>query len=401
MITKEKEGAFLILTFFIVSIVFVSFSLQSIIIDDNTLYANVESAVPTETPKALSNSEYVEVIRNNNPVVRLESIGKKTILPAKSCVPDYKIKDYGGLSAYESRLSKVAKCETGYMDGTVLRVKIANANSSISTINELISFLVATLDNLNKKGTIDGITFIGIPSGSEIRTEIENADKLSIKCLLNNDVKENDKVVGNYRPVNDNLYVAVTQEQKNVLKNIKSSIKDLSEKIQDASAIDMKTGKDNLSSLTNVLLSQALSIMNKFKKDFIPIDTSILSKSFLTDNENIFITIDLIKDKDGKIIIDNPGKAVSTIINVVTSVMPGIPTIKGPYYKSKINIKVGDESIENDKMVVPEPIIYSEVIDNIKKKITSLTESRSKFEKNLKFYKDALKKLESADYYCS
>jgi hypothetical protein len=61
---------------------------------------------------------------------------------------------------------------------------------------------------------------------------------------------------------------------------------------------------------------------------------------------------------------------------------------------------VDNESIENDTVVIPEPIIFKDLKETVISKIDQLAKIREKYVKNLSLAQDAKKKLEFNSYYC-
>ena len=391
MTNQEKTGLFFTSLLAIFSFVFIYSMTPSV--NREAILAKVESSIPIGTPTPLSVSDNVLILRaDNEDFVQLEKI-TGNILPAQQCEDSEFIDRYGGISQYKSRLNKDAMCATGYMEGTVLKIKIANANSSIATITDLIDLLTRTLENLNKKGTLDGMLIIAISAGGEIKTTIENSNKISVMCIENNGIKEKGKKVGKYSPVPDILFISQTVEQKNSFRVIKSGIKELNQKVAKSSVnIEDADTKD--------LLMKALEIAKKFKSDFLPIDATLLSdrRNMNTDTLGLLVTLG---KNNGKPLMENLPKGMETLIKTVTWFIPGIPVIKGPYYVSKININVGDQNIEKSNILVPEPVIFADIKKTIENKITELSEAKKKFEKNLNTAQLALNKLTAESYYCA
>lgn len=357
----------------------------------NSILAKVGDALPNETPIAKSNSDTVQVIKpSDSLMVQLEKVNDDQVLPVEKCETSNALARY---PIDKTRLAKDAKCTAGYMEGTVLNIKIANANNSIAVLDDLINVLNGTLKNLNSKGTIDGMVLAGIPSGAEVKTVIENANNISVVCLNKEGNKEKNQRIGKYSPVSDVMFTSVTQEQNNSLAFIKTGIKDLNEKVRQSQV--------NKEDLVQKLLLQSLEIVKRFKTDFIPVDASLLVDNRNLDNlAKLRMTVDMQKDNSNNLIIDNPNKFLSYKISIATRFMSGIPHISEPYYKGKVTMSVEDESIENDTVVIPEPIIFKDLKETIISKINELTKIREKFAKNLSIAQEAKKKLEANSYYC-
>ncbi len=357
----------------------------------NSILAKVGDALPNETPIAKSNSDTVQVIKpSDSLLVQLENINDNQVFSVDRCETKESLARY---PIDKNKLAKDAKCTAGYMEGTVLNIKIANANNSVEILDDLIKLLKGTLNNLNAKGTIDGMVIAGLPVGAEIKTVIENANNISVACINKDGDKLKNQRVGKYKPVNDEMYTSVTEEQKKSLEFIKNGIKDLNTKIQKS--------QESKEDIVQKLLLQSLEIVKRFKTDFIPVDASLLADNRNLDNlAKLKMTVDMQKDNSNNLIIDNPNKFLSYKISIATRFMSGIPHISEPYYKGKVTMSVEDESIENDTVVIPEPIIFKDLRETIVAKINELTKIRSKFAKNLSIAQESKKKLESNSYYC-
>ncbi len=397
MTNRERLGIIFIIILLVLTLVFNSYSFiltdkftNNISFENVPLLAKVETDIIATPTPTIQNQKSVEVIRDNSPFVQLEEIMDEQIFSVEKCETETTKKRY---PIDQKKLASDAKCTSGYMEGTVVSIKMINAQNSISAIDELIELLNGTLNNINKNKSINNITFVGIPAGAEMKTAIENANNITVACINKDGKKENNKRVGKYSPISDTIFISSTPEQKKSLEFIKKSIKDLN------SQIELSKGSPEDS--VQKLLLQALEIVKKFKSDFIPVDASLLSdKSPFNKSDALRMTVNLEKNDSDKFIIDNPGTILSYKITFATRFMSGIPTIKEPYYKGGVTMSVGDESITNNKVVIPEPVIYADIKETIIKKIASLKEQRLKFVKNLNLAKDIKNKLEGANYYC-
>src|SRR3989344_641485 len=122
MTNQEKTGLFFTSLLAIFSFVFIYSMTPSV--NREAILAKVESSIPIGTPTPLSVSDNVLILRaDNEDFVQLEKI-TGNILPAQQCEDSEFIDRYGGISQYKSRLNKDAMCATGYMEGTVLKIKI-------------------------------------------------------------------------------------------------------------------------------------------------------------------------------------------------------------------------------------------------------------------------------------
>ncbi len=357
----------------------------------DSILAKVGDVLPQETPTAKSVSSTVQVIKpSDSLLVQLENINDNQVVPVDRCETKESLARY---PIDKKRLAKDAKCTAGYMEGTVLNIKIANANNSIAVLDELIKLLKDTLKNLNSKGTIDGMVIAGLPAGDEIKTLIENADNISVACINKDGDKLKNQRVGKYKPVNDEMYTSVTEEQKKSLEFIKNGIKDLNTKIQKS--------QESKEDIVQKLLLQSLEIVKRFKTDFIPIDASLIADNRNLDNlASLRMIVNMQRDDSNNLILDNPNTLLSYKISIATRFMSGIPHISEPYYKGKVTMSVDNESIENDTVVIPEPIIFKDLKNTIENKINSLTEIKEKYEKSLSMTQVAKKKLEFNQYYC-
>lgn len=360
-------------------------------ISSKLMLAKAGDIKPSETDTPIRDSSPVKIIHGGgSPIVELEKITDNQVIPPNRCeTPEY----FNRYPLDTKKLAKDAKCTSGYMEGSVLNIKIANANGSISQIDELIGLLKGTLNNLNSRGTIDGISLVGVPAGAELKTTIENADNISVACINNDGNKLKDQRVGKYSPVSDVMFVSMTDEQKNSLAQIKNGIKDLNSQISSSGG--------NASDNVQKLLLQSLEIVKKFKTDFMPVDSTLLSDHPSIEKlSTMKMSVDLDKGSDNKFIIDNPNKLLSYKISIATRFMSGIPHISEPYFKGRVTLTADDQTIQNDKVVIPEPVIFADLKETITNKINDLTKIRAKFAKNLSIAQDAKKKLEANGYYC-
>jgi hypothetical protein len=357
----------------------------------NSLLAKVGDVLPQETPTTKSVSSTVQVIKpSDSLMVQLEKVEDNQVVPVERCETKEALARY---PINRKELARDARCTSGYMEGTVLNIKIANASNSIATLDQLIQLLKGTLDNLNSKGTIDGMVLAGMPMGAEIKTAIENADNISVACIDKNGDKQKNQKVGKYKPVSDIMYTNITEEQKKSLAFIKNGIKDLNTKIQQS--------QESKEDIVQKLLLQSLEIVKKFKTDFLPIDASLLADNVNLDKfASLRMIVDMQKDNSNNLIVDNPNTILSYKISFATRFMSGIPHISEPYYKGKVTMSVDNESIENDTVVIPEPIIFKDLKETVISKIDQLAKIREKYVKNLSLAQDAKKKLEFNSYYC-
>lgn len=357
----------------------------------NSFLAKVGDVLPQETPEAKSISSTVQVIKpSDSLMVQLEKVEDNQVVPVEKCETKEVLARY---PINKSELAKDAKCTAGYMEGTVLNIKIANANNSIAILDELIKLLKGTLNNLNNSGTIDGMVLAGMPIGAEIKTVIENADNISVACINRNGDKQKNQKIGKYKPVADVMYTSVTEEQKKSLAFIKNGIKDLNTQIQQS--------QQSKEDIVQKLLLQSLEIVKKFKSDFLPIDASLLADNVNLDKlASLRMIVNMQKDSSNNLILDNPNTLLSYKISFATRFMSGIPHISEPYYKGKVTMSVDNESIENDTVVIPEPIIFKDLKDTVISKIDQLNKIREKYARNLSLAQDAKKKLEFNSYYC-
>lgn len=399
MTNRERFGIITISLFIIFSLIsstrFSDLSLihaftNSVASISDSVLAKVGDVVPMETPQATGSSNTVKIIQSGgSPMVQLERVSGQ-IIPVDKC------ENAATLARYPidaKKLARDAKCTSGYMEGTVLSIKIANANNSIAIIDELLGLLKGTLNNLNSKGSIDGMIIAGIPAGAEIKTAIENANNISIACIDSNGNREKNQRVGDYSIISDSMFTNVTEAQKASLAFIKNGIKDLNDQV--------KLSKDTKEDSVQKLLLQAIGIVRKFKSDFLPIDASLLTdNSNFVGRDNINLSVYLDKNNSGQLVLDNPSSFLLGKIWAYRQFNSDVPKIEKPFYKGKVVMTAGDQSIENSEVVIPSNSIYNDLKKTVTDKIDELTKTRAKFAKNLSIAQESKKKLEANSYYC-
>ncbi len=400
MTNRERLGIVTISLFIVFSLIsstkFSNFALIDSItnfvtsISDNML-AKVGDVLPQETPAATAGPNKVQVIHTSgSPLVQLAKINNNQVLSVKQCESPESLARY---PINNNNLIRDAKCTAGYVEGTVLNIKTANANNSIALLDELIDLLKGTLNNLNTRGNIDGMVFVGIPTGAEIKTGIESANDITVACINKDGEKIKNQRVGNLGMVPDTMYTNATEAQKASLAFIKNGIKDLNDQV--------KLSKDTKEDSVQKLLLQAIGIVRKFKSDFLPIDESLLvdNRNF-NSSENIKLSVYLEKNNNGQLMVDNPSSFLLGKIWMYRQVNSDVPKIEKPFYKGRVVMTAGEQSIENSEVVIPSKSIYDDLKKTVTNKIEELTKIRSKFVSNLETAQEAKKKLEANGYYC-
>ncbi len=371
-------------------------------------------------------TEAVRVIQvENKPrIAELRSLfANEKQVPASQCISKEVLDRYyeGNIDKYDQKLAKDARCYSGYMEATVLDAKIANANTSITVLDDLLDLATKTRAALVKNKTVDGIQLLAIPAGASVITAIENATNIKMQCLKRDDVLlYSSTAIGKGGVVSDAAYVYATEKHKVTFGKIQAGIKNLNKKIQDeedrlknaeidedGKAIDKITGKPIEGPGISELMAQAKAVIGAIKGDFLPVHADLLIKrKDLTAAGELGISVTLAKDKNGGLILDNPARWITTMIHAFSMIpFDDLGTVSRPYYDGSVSISAGEEAFSlkiNGKTVVPvpEPSIYADMIATIDDKIKALGKEKAKFQANLKDAQARLLALEKKSYYC-
>lgn len=334
---------------------------------------------------------YVRVMQfDDKPRVWLEALrADEKFVPSLKCTPPDVIARYPDTPA---RLQQRGACLTGYMQATVLDAKIANAESSIATLEYLLDLLTKTKNKLATGKTLDKIVLIGIPSIENAAIPIEHATNIALNCVTgSNGAKETEVAIGKVSYINDKGIVRNNEEARATVEKILEANRKITAKIEEETKDGGSIGIWTIMGIIN----QIMSMQKEMKSTLIAIDSEFLMNEVKTSQLNgvsIGLSFELSRDENGTPI------TFTEIPKLIGKLLSGAG-IGGPFTNSTMII-ANEKEVFSYPAPIPENDLIKKLIEEMEERIADLEKKKAEFTAKKKAAEAQLAALEQKNYNC-